>query len=372
MRTILYLIRKEFIQIFRNKFLSKAIFGIPIVQIVILVPAVTFEIKNIELCIVDMDMSAESRQLISKLQGSDFFLLKHTTFDEKEADDMLHADKCDMILHIPENFGRNVVREEKEKLMVVANAINATSAQLAWAYMRGILQDYNSELKVRSMQSNTPGRLSLIETTNRFWYNPSLNYKYYMLPGILVILVTAIGLLLAGLNVVREKEIGTIEQLNVTPIRKYQFITAKLVPFLVIGLVDLAFGLVLGKILFNIPFNGSIAMLFLFAAFYLIAVLGLALFLSTLSSTQQQYLFVVFFVLMIFVLMSGIFTPEESMPLWARRFNIINPTAYFMRVIRMVMLKGSGFADVFQDVRGIIIIGIATISLAIWRYRKTV
>ncbi len=372
MRTILYLIRKEFIQIFRNKFLSRAIFGIPIVQMVILVPAVTFEIRNIELCVVDKDMSTESRQLISKLQGSEFFLLKYTTFSEKEADDILHGDKCDMVLHIPENFGRNVIREGNDKLMVAVNAINATSAQLAWAYMRGILQDYNAELTLQNLQTGTTARMSFIETTNRFWYNPSLNYKYYMLPGILVLLVTAIGLLLAGLNVVREKEIGTIEQLNVTPIRKYQFITAKLIPFLIIGLIDLAFGLLIGKILFNIPFNGSIVMLFLFASLYLVAVLGLALFLSTLSSTQQQYLFVVFFILMIFVLMSGIFTPAESMPDWAQKFNIINPAAYFMRVIRMIMLKGSGFSDVLPDFRGIILIGIGTISLAIWRYRKTV
>jgi len=372
MRTILYLIRKEFIQIFRNTFLARAIFAIPIVQMVILVPAVTFEIRNIEICVVDKDMSTESRQLISRLQGSEFFLLKHTTFNEKEADDMLHSDKCNMVLHIPENFGRNVIREGNDKMMVAVNAINATSAQLAWAYMRGVLQDYNAELTMQSLHSIAPTRLSVIETTNRFWYNPSLNYKYYMLPGILVILVTAIGLLLAGLNVVREKETGTIEQLNVTPIRKYQFITAKLIPFLIIGLIDLAFGLFIGKLLFNIPFNGSIALLFLFASLYLVAVLGLALFLSTLSSTQQQYLFVVFFILMIFILMSGIFTPAESMPLWAQQFNIINPAAYFMRVIRMVMLKGSGFSDILPDLRGIILIAIGTISLAIWRYRKTV
>jgi len=372
MRTILYLIRKEFIQIFRNTFLARAIFGIPIVQMVILVPAVTFEIKNIELCVVDKDMSTESRQLISTLQGSEFFLLKHTTFNEKEADDMLNSDKCDLVLHIPVNFGRNIIREGNEKIMVAVNAINATSAQLAWAYMRGVLQDYNADLILQNLHTALPARMSVIEITNRFWYNPSLNYKYYMLPGILVILVTAIGLLLAGLNVVREKEIGTIEQMNVTPIRKYQFITAKLIPFLLIGLVDLAFGLLLGKILFNIPFNGSIAILFLFACLYLIAALGLALFLSTLASTQQQYLFVVFFILMIFILMSGIFTPAESMPLWAQKFNLINPAAYFMRVIRMVMLKGSGFRDILPDIRGIILIGIGTISLAIWRYRKTV
>jgi len=372
MRTILYLIRKEFIQIFRSKFLSKAVFGIPIVQMVILVPAFTLEIKNIELCVVDRDMSAESRQLILKLQGSDFFLLKYTTFNDNEADAMLQNNQCDLVLHIPKNFGKNIIKEGDEKVMVLVNAINESSAQLAWNYIRAVIQDYNSDLLITNLHHSSPGRFSMINTTNRFWYNPTLNYKYYMLPGILVILVTAIGLLLAGLNVVREKEIGTIEQLNVTPIRKYQFIIAKLVPFLIIGLVDLAFGLVLGKILFNIPFNGSLALLFLYSSLYLIAVLGLALFLSTMSSTQQQYLFVVFFVVMIFVMMSGIFTPTESMPPWAQQFNLINPAAYFMRVIRMVMLKGSGFNDILSDFWGIILIAIATISLAIWRYRKTV
>ncbi len=372
MRTILYLIRKEFIQIFRNKFISKAIFGIPIVQMLILVPALTFEIKNIELCVIDHDLSPESRQLISRLQGSDFFLVKHTTFSEKGAEELLHADKCDLVLIVPDNFGKNIVRAGSEKVMVLANAINATSAQLAWVYLNGVIQDFNTGLVLQNVNTVLPYQMSVISISNRFWYNPDLNYKYYMLPGILVILVTAIGLLLAGLNVVREKETGTIEQLNVTPIRKYQFIISKLVPFLIIGLIDLAFGLVLGKILFDIPFNGSIALLFLFATFYLVAVLGIALFLSTLSSTQQQYLFVVFFVLMIFILMSGIFTPAESMPHWAQQFNLINPAAYFMRVIRMIILKGSGFNDVFSDFKGIILIGAGTISLAIWRYRKTV
>lgn len=372
MRTILYLIRKEFIQIFRNKFLSKAIFGIPIVQMVVLVPAVTFEIDNIELCVVDRDMTVESRKLISKLQGSNFFRLKSTIFNDSEADAMLHNNECDLVLNIPAGLGKNIINEGSDKLMVRINAINATSAQLAWAYLSGVVRDYNATLIADNINFRPHTSFSSINITERFWYNPTLNYKYYMLPGILVILVTAIGLLLAGLNVVREKETGTIEQLNVSPIKKYQFITAKLVPFLIIGLVDLAFGLVLGKILFNIPFNGSISMLFIFATFYLIAVLGLALFLSTLSSTQQQYLFVVFFVLMIFVLMSGIFTPEESMPAWAVKFNTINPAAYFMRVIRMIMLKGSGLNDVLPDIKGIILIGIGTISLAIWRYRKTV
>lgn len=370
MRTILYLIRKEFLQIFRNRFISRAIFAMPLIQLVILVPAVTFEMKNIRIAVNDNDMSHHSREIISRLQGSPFFLITHSPADTREAENLLHAGESDMALIIPSDFGNRSERGDSPELMVLVNAINASSAQLSWAYMQGILSAYNLSL-ADEMQLPEKGINGLIVPQVRFWYNPSLNYKFYMLPGVLVILVTAIGLLLAGLNVVKEKESGTIEQINVTPIRKYQFITAKLVPFLIIGLADLAFGLILGKILFSIPFEGSIPLLFLFATIYLTAVLGIALFFSTISTTQQQYLFVVFFILLIFVLMSGIFTPEESMPLWAQKFNTINPAAYFMRVIRMIILKGSELNDILPEIRALIMIAITTISLAIWRYRKT-
>ena len=371
MRTILYLLRKEFTQIFRNRFLARAIFFIPIVQMLILVPAVTFEIKNIKLGVVDHDMSPESRAIISKLQGSEFFNLKYFTFSSGEAEDLLHANKCDLVLIIPEDFSNDLIREKKAGVMALTNAINATSAQLSWAYVSNLLRDYNTGLIQEYIHSVPPHFLPGINIENRFWYNPLLNYKFYMLPGVLVLLVTAIGLLLAGLNVVREKEMGTIEQLNVTPIRKYQFVVAKLIPFLLIGLIDMAFGLLLGKIFFNIPFTGSIWLLVGFTTLYLVAILGLTLFMSSISGTQQQYLFVVFFILMIFVLMSGIFTPAESMPRWAQDFNTINPAAYFMRVIRAVMLKGSGLQDIILEIKGISVIGVATISLAIIAYRKT-
>jgi ABC-2 type transport system permease protein len=210
-----------------------------------------------------------------------------------------------------------------------------------------------------------------IQITNRYWYNEMLNYKYYMLPGILVILVTAIGFLLAGLNLVKEKEVGTIEQINVTPVKKYHFIVAKMVPFLIIGLIDLAIGLILGKLAFNIPFEGSIPVMFLGSAIFMIAILGLALFVSTFSGTQQQFMFIAFFFMMIFILMSGIFTPYESMPGWAQKFNYINPVAYLMRINRMVMLKGSTIHDINREIYSLIMIAIAFTALAVRRYRKT-
>jgi ABC-2 type transport system permease protein len=170
---------------------------------------------------------------------------------------------------------------------------------------------------------------------------------------------------------VREKEIGTIEQINVTPVRKYQFIIAKMAPFLLIGLADLALGLVIGKLAFGIPFEGSLFTMFLAAGIFLIAVLGLALFISTFSSTQQQYMFLAFFFMIIFILMSGIFTPIESMPEWARIFDRVNPVAYLIKINRMIMLKGSSFADIATDIYSLIVIAGIFTALAVVRYRKT-
>lgn len=371
MRTILYLIRKEFLQIFRNKFISRAIIGVPIVQMLLLVPAVTFEIRDISLCVIDRDMSAESGSLITRLTGSTFFKVKYSTFSQGEAEDLLHSGKCDMILTIPSEFGRNTGTGTPVKIMASVNAINATRAQLSWAYLNGVIRDYNMNLIAETAGSAFSSSVTQLDISNRYWYNETLNYKYFMLPGILGILVTAIGFLLAGLNLVREKETGTIEQINVTPVRKYHFIIAKMVPFLIIGLVDLALGLIVGKLTFNIPFEGSIGLLFLGSAIFLVAVLGLALFISTFSSSQQQFMFVSFFFMIIFILMSGIFTPVESMPLWAQRFDIINPMAYLMRINRMVMLKGSAFSDISRDIYALIIIAIAFTLLAVNRYRKT-
>jgi len=371
MRTILYLIRKEFIQIFRNKFLSRAIFAVPIVQMLILVPAITFEIKHVNLCIIDNDFTAESRGLINKLEGSTFFRVTFSTWSEKEADNLLHRNKCNMILNIPSDFGKNITLGKPVKVQATIDAINASTAQLSWGYFSAILNDYNKDIIAENLNVNPVMPPSLIQTSNRYWYNEMLNYKYYMLPGILVILVTAIGFLMAGLNMVREKEIGTIEQINVTPIRKHQFIIAKMVPFLLIGLIDLALGLGIGKLTFNIPFEGSIPLLFLGSALFLIAVLGLALFISTMSGTQQQYMFTAFFFMMIFILMSGIFTPFDSMPVWAQKIDLANPVAYLIRINRMVMLKGSNFRDIAADLGSLAIIAVIFTSFAVRRYRKT-
>ena len=371
MRTIFFLIRKEFIQIFRNKFISKAIFAVPLLQMLILVPAITFELKNANIVVIDMDNSVESRSLINKFEGSTFFRITGQAFSEKAANDLMLTGKCDAILQIPSGFGKSIGLSVPTKIEVSVDAINASSARLVWAYVNGVIRDFDAKLIVKNTANSQFATLPIINLTGRNWYNEELNYKFYMLPGILAVLITAIGFILAGLNMVREKESGTIEQMNVTPVRKYQFIISKMVPFLIIGLVDMALGLFIGKLAFGIPFEGSILLMFSCAAIFLIAVLGLALFISTFSGTQQQFMFTAFFFMIIFILMSGVFTPFESMPQWAKDFNIINPVAYLMRINRMIMLKGSTINDISRDIISLIVIAISFTALAVRQYRKT-
>ena len=346
------------------------IFGVPIIQLVILVHAATLEMKSIDMFVVDQDLSTLSHKLVSKFEGSPFYNISGTSFSIDEANKAIEQNKADFILQIPQGFERDLMRENKTNIQLLIDGINGTAASLVNAYSTSVIADFNRNIIVDLTQMPQIKDASLIKVDTSFWYNPELNYKIYMLPGILVILVTLVGMFLTAMNIVREKEIGTMEQLNVTPIKKAEFIIGKLVPFLIIALFELAFGLAIGKIFFHIPMVGSFGLLFGFTLVYLLVVLGIGLFISTISSTQQQVMFITFFFMLVFILMSGIFTPTESMPLWAQRVNIINPFYYFMRVIRMILLKGSGFWDISYEFFSLSVYAVSILNLSVWRYRK--
>lgn len=370
MRTIGYIIQKEFRQIFRDRTMLPIIIIMPFVQLIVLVYAATFEMKSINLAVLDRDRSAVSAEFISRFEGSPFFKVLGFTLSEEDADDLINRGKADLVLYIPADFERDLLLGKQVPVQLRINAINSTAAGLTNAYTSQVIARFNQDFN-RENQAVLPRlQREKIQIQPSYWYNPELDYKIYMVPGILVILITIIGAFLAALNIVREKEMGTIEQINVTPIKKYQFIIGKLIPFWIIAMLELAFGLTLGKILFAVPFVGSLPLLFMFAGAYLFVALGLGLLVSTLASTQQQVMFIIFFFLLTFILMSGIFTPVESMPEWARWVNTVNPFAYFMKVIRMVLLKGSTFADISRSLYSLLIYAAIILSLAVWRYRK--
>ena len=371
MKKLHYILQKEFRLIFRDRTMLPIIFVVPFVQLLVLVHAATFDMENIELYILDKDMSSTSRGLISKFQGSPFYRINGKGFSMDEARQSLKSDQADMIIHIPANFEKQLVKEQSTKVQLLINAINGTSASLSHAYTQAIIADYNRMVTTEWLNFTEPvEQPAQIITNVRYWFNPDLDYKTFMVPGILVILVTVIGWFLSSMNTVREKEVGTIEQINVTPIKKHHFIIGKLVPFWLIALGELGFGLILGRLLFQIPVVGSLGLLFGVAGVYLLAVMGLGLLIANSVTTQQQSMFISWFFAMVFILMSGLFTPVESMPDWARVVNYINPIAYFIKIIRMIMLKGSGLMDIAPHFASLALYSVIILGLASWRYRK--
>ncbi|MFN8208518.1 MAG: ABC transporter permease [Bacteroidales bacterium] len=371
MRTILFILQKEFTQVFRNKIMIPIIFVVPLVQLIILVNAATLEMKNIDILFVDMDHSQTSRGLAEHFYHSPFFNSRNSANSVQDALDAIAADHADIAIVLPAGMEKSLVRNEQVKIQLLVNAINGTVAGIGNTYATRIIREYNSRLVTEWYPARQampgPKRINPIVS---FWYNPELNYKVFMVPAVLVILVTVTGALLAGLNLVREKEMGTIEQINVTPIKKYEFIIGKLVPFWMIAMVELAFGLLLGKLLFNIPILGNLLLLFGVATIFLIVVQSFSLLISTVSNTQQQAMFLIFFFMLIFILMSGVFTPVDSIPVLARKLDLFNPMYYFMKIIRMILLKGSGLRDILPDLGAMSVLAVAMMSLAIWRYRK--
>jgi ABC-2 type transport system permease protein len=371
MRILFILLRKEFKQIFRNKALLPLILIMPLVQLIVMPLAADYEVKNINIAIVDHDHSTYSRELTSKITSSGYFRLTEHSNSFNEGFQQIERDKADLILEIPAGFERNLVREKKEQLFIAVNAINGTKAGLGGAYLSQIIQDYNTQVRTELIDFQG-SKIAAIDIQSQNWYNPLLNYNFFMVPGILVILVTMIGSYLCALNIVKEKEIGTIEQINVTPIKKYQFILGKLIPFWVIGMFVFSIGFFgVSWLVYGIEPQGSVLLLYVYTSIYLIAVLGLGLLISNYSQSQQQAMSVAFFFMMVFLLMSGLFTSVDSMPEWSKMIAKSLPTTYFIDVVRMIVLKGSRFVDIQMHM--FVTIGFAVVlnGLAILSYKKT-
>ncbi|MFD2247458.1 ABC transporter permease [Pontibacter ruber] len=370
MRTLLFLLQKEFRQIFRDRAILRVIFVMPILQLILLPNAADYEMKNIRLSVVDHDRSEYARQLVQKITSSGYFRLNSYTASYADAMREVELDHADLILEIPADFERTLVRENEAMLFMSLNAINGVKANLGGSYLRSIIQDYNREVRLHWIQLPRFNPETNIEITSSNWFNPEMNYKLFMVPGILVILVTLVGSFLTSLNIVREKEIGTMEQINVTPIRKHHFILGKLIPFWILGLLVLTVGMFISWVGYGIVPVGSFFTIYVFAAVFLLAVLGLGLLTSTYSDTQQQAMLISFFMMMIFILLSGLYTPIDSMPEWAQYITHLNPVAYFIDVMRLVVLKGAGLYEIRRQL--LIMLGFAVVlnGWAVLSYRK--
>lgn len=369
MRTLLFILQKEFLQIFRNKSMLPIIFVLPIIQLVILTFAVDFEVKNIGFSYMDSDNTMRSRELIEKFKSTGFFTDKGKISSFEQGMEKLDRNEATLILRIPPNFSRDLQTQGKATIQMDINSIDGMSASLSFGYAQSVLMDFQGEILMD--WNGLPQKMqSPVEVIPRFWFNPTREYRNLMLPGVLALLITMIGMFLTAMNLVREKEIGTIEQINVTPIRKWQFLLAKLLPFLVIALFELTLGLGIGKLFFGMPVNGSIPLLYGFSTIYMLVILGIGLWISTVTETQQQAMFISWFFMVIFILMSGLFTPIENMPEWAQILTKANPTAYIVQVVRGILIKGSTFADLKMEFISVSLYAIAVNSFALLSYSK--
>lgn len=359
-----YLLEKEFKQIRRDRFLPRIIFLVPLLQLIILPFAANFEMRNICLSVIDNDQSATSQRLTEKVLSSGYFRLTDISSSYDEALASIESNASDIILEFPAGFERELGLEGRAEVLIAANAINGTKGGLGSAYLSQIIAQFNADSGYPA--TATTGGITSVEL-----FNPHLNYKNFMVPGILVFLLTIIGGFLSALNIVSEKEKGTIEQINVTPVPKAVFLLSKLIPFWVIGFVLLTVGALVSRIIYGLTPVGSFGTIYLFAAVYLVAFTGFGLALSSFSSTQQQAMFSAFFFMIIMALLSGLFTPISSMPGWAQTVTRFNPMRYFVEVIRMVYLKGSGFNDLTGHFTVTCLFAIAFNALAVVSYRKS-
>jgi ABC-2 type transport system permease protein len=373
MKTILLIIQKEFKQIFRTKAMVGILFVMPILQLFVLANALTFDIRNIKMAIINHDNSTLSQKLINKISYSKFFKVTAYPNSSKQAEILLDKSQADLYIEIPNQFEKGIVTEGKSEIAVVVNAIDGTKAIVGFNYFLNILISFQNE------QKNSLGRKinfeikelpKIIEIRSANWFNVKQEYLIFMVPGLVVLLLTLIGGFLTGINIVREKENGTIEQINVSPIKKYQFIIGKLTPFWVIGMFEFFFAMSIAILVYNVPFLGNPAVLITFAAIYLTLVMGIGLLISTISNTQQQALFVTWFFLVVFILLSGFFSPIENMPLIIQNITLFNPLRYFVEVVRLVMLKGSGFWDIKFQLGMTIFYSILINFFAVMLYRK--
>jgi ABC-2 type transport system permease protein len=370
MKKLIVLLEKEFRQVFRNPAILRMVLVMPVVQLLIFPFAANYEVKNVLLSVVDHDHSPYSQKFISKITGSGYFKLTDFSPSYNKALEAVESDKADLIIEIPEGFERTLVKENKSNMLIAVNAVNGTKANLGGAYAANIIHDFNTDIRMEWVQLPKFNAQPTIEVTSSNWYNPTMNYKLFMVPGILVTLLTMIGSLMAALNIVHEKEAGTIEQINVSPITKVEFILGKLIPFWIMGLVTLTLGLLVSWLFYSIIPVGSIALIYVFGMVFLFTLLGVGLLISTYAETQTQATFVSFFVMMLFMLLGGLYTPIESMPEWAKWITKINPVAYFIEVMRMIVLKGSGFADVKTQFFSVLGLGIIFNTWAVINYRK--
>lgn len=367
MRTFIVLLQKEFLQIRRNSFLPRLIVAFPIVIMLIMPMIMTMDVRNVNIVVVDLDRSTASRRIASHIGASEYLTLTLTTAEFALAMKNLEKGSADVIVQIPADFERNLTTLAPERISITANAVNATKGSMGMQYVVQTIASTLSELG----SEKSPAEISeLITLQNRF--NPTLDYRHYMIPALMIILFVLICGFLPALSIVGEKESGTIEQINVTPVGRFTFTLAKLIPYWLIGLFVLTVAMGVAWLFYGLVPTGSVGAIYLGAVLFILTISGFSLTIANFSETMQQTMFVMFFFIMIFMLMSGLLTPIDSMPAWAQKFTIILPPRYFVEILRSVYLKGTTIAELWNDYAALGAFAFLFNTLAAVTYKKQI
>lgn len=362
MRILKLLIEKEFKQFFRNSFLPKMVILYPLLVMLIIPLVTSLDVKNVNVSIVDPNHSNYSLQLIHKINTSNYFNLIQTTQSYNQALDNLEKGNTDVILEIPVQLDKKIDTQQSIDFDIAVNAVVGSKGLLGGNYMHQIIQEY--------LQDKNPISTPHYTITPQYLYNETLNQRQFMIPALVVVLLILMCGLLPALNIVLEKEKGTIEQLNVTPISKKTFILAKLIPYWLMGLLILTICFIIIRFVWGMIPIGSYLSIYIAALLLIFVMSGIGLTLSNFSNTLQQALFVTFFIVMIFMLLSGLFTPVKSMPTWANYLSLLLPPRYFIEIIRSVYLKGSSIMSLQGHYLALTLFAIGINILAIISYRK--
>jgi ABC-2 type transport system permease protein len=370
------LVIKEFRQVFRDPAMLRIIFAMPLIQLFVFGYAANTDLRNAKVSVLDQDRSPASTRLTEAFFESEVFVPGPRAQDPAQLEDLLVREEALVTVWIPRGFARALAEGRSAALAVRIDGQNGSVAGRAAGYALRIVERTAARLRAEAggapVEGGAAGTGVGIEAVTRFFYNPELESRFYMVPAILVLLITVISTLLTAMAVVREKEIGTLEQIMVTPITPVQLIAGKTIPFVVITFAELAVAATVAVLWFQLPLRGSVPTLALASFVYLLVTMGIGLLASTVSNTQQQAMFTAWFFLVFGILMSGFFYPVENMPPWAEALTAVNPLRWMMTIVRGIFLKGAGLGDVALELGILALMGVVTFGTAVARFQKRV
>ena len=358
--TLKYLIQKEFTQIRRNAFLPKLIIVFPIMIMCVMPWVMNMEVKNIKVTVVDNDRSTLSQQLVHSIEASNYFIFKGQQPTYHDALQEIEKSRADVVMVIPQDYSRDMTLGKQPQVLVAANAVNGTKGAMGGAYLTQIVTAHVNP-DVAAIQS----RVSTL-----FLYNKNLNFKLFMIPALFAIVMMLMTGFLPALNIVGEKEAGTIEQINVTPVSKWAFILAKLIPYWIIALFVITVCLLLAWAVYGITSVGPLALIYLLVMLLALFWSSFGLMISNYSDTMQQAIFVMWFFVVMMLLLSGLFTPTRSMPSWAYATTYVNPMSYFIDAVRTVFIRGGGITSIWHQLLALLGIGSVMATWAVLSYKK--